>query len=116
MADRTLKAENLGELQIWIEGQFALVNQAQETASKDITAVRSRVHDLSNDMAKFAASCSPEKLAMITEHDLEIKKLNDESIARKSSLATIKAAYTIVGAGITTIVGLVLTVAKVIHI
>ena len=117
--DKPLRVENLGELQIWIEGQFALVKQAQATSGEDLKTVRAKVHDLSNDMAAILALDIPGKLSRLEEadkvHEASIKRFSDESIARRASVATLKTLWGLGGVAIGAILTMALEVYKVIH-
>jgi hypothetical protein len=106
-----MKVENIGELQIWIEGQFALVRQTQNTTSEDIKAVRNRVHDLSNEVQKLLALDLEGKMRKLEETDdlraQQISKLTAEQSERRGALAVLKALYTtcgLIGGSVVTLV------------
>lgn len=102
MADKRLVVETLSELQIWIEGQFALILQAQTTSQEEMRSLRIRVHDLAGDIAKIIALNLPEKLLHLEKADLEhetnIKKFITEAAERRGMVAALKATYAVVGA------------------
>lgn len=101
MADKQLGVETLSELQIWIEGKFALIQQAQTTAHSDLTNVRSRLHDLSNEIAKVTALNIPEKLQRLQdadkEHQTNIDRFIKESAERKGIMSALKGLYVVLG-------------------
>lgn len=100
--DKRLSVETLSELQIWIEGQFALIAQAQKTSHEDMTSVRTRLHDLANEVARLSALNLPNTIATLEkadkEHQANIDKFITEAAERRGALATLKALYTVIGA------------------
>lgn len=100
-----VRVETLSELQIWIKGEFALIAQTQETSNKDMTNVRRTVHELANQMTVILALNLPEKLANLQAADLAHEKSIDQfrldAAGRRSTLATLKVVYTVLGAAIT---------------
>lgn len=99
-----MAVETLSELQIWIEGKFALITQAQETAHSDLTNIRRTVHDLANELTKITALNLPDKIAKLEEadklHETNIEKFIIEAAERRSAIATLKIVYTVVGAAV----------------
>lgn len=95
---------NLSELQIWIEGQFALIAQSQKSAHDDLTTIRGRVHDLAGEIAKVSALNLPVTLSQLQEadrkHETEIARFVSDAAKREGALAAIKALYVILGAAI----------------
>ncbi len=100
MSERIM-VETLAELQIWIEGKFALVMQAQDSAEKDLTTVRRTVHDLAGHMQVLLALNLPEKLVKLEEADknleAEVKRFSAESAERKGVIAALKALWGVSG-------------------
>lgn len=98
---------NIGELKIWIEGQFDLVKERQEFTNGELKTVRQRIHDLSNDVAKNFA-----------KHDIDIGGIETDVTSLKTwraSLSAVKAAYGVGGAFLGSATVIVLDLLKVIH-
>ena len=99
--ERSVAVETLSELQIWIEGKFELLAQAQKSANDDLTNVRRTVHDLNNQMTVIIALNLPEKIASLQkadeDHETNIKKFIEQAAERKGAVAALKAVYAIVG-------------------
>lgn len=102
--DNNIGVTTLSELQIWIEGKFALVAQAQGTMAEDVRQVRSRVHDLSNEVAALLALGLDEKVKRLEEadaaHAKQLTAMNNEAHERRGAIAAVKIAYIVVGAAI----------------
>lgn len=102
MADNHLKVESLSELQIWIGGKFELIAQSQETAHNDLSTIRSRVHDLANEVSKVSALNLPATIAELKkadeDHQANIKKFITDAAERRGAITTLKTLYTIIGA------------------
>lgn len=94
--------ETLSELQIWIEGKFELVSQAQATMGEDVRQVRTRVHDLGNEVAKLLALDIEGKFRRLeeadTRHETNITTLTKEAAERRGAISMAKIFYTIGGA------------------
>lgn len=107
-----MKVENISELQIWIEGQFALIAQSQNTTAEDVRAVRSRVHDLSNDVQRLLALDIEGKLHQLERadkgHDENIRNLTDDLSQRRGAMSVVRAIYIGVGGLIGAVVTLLL--------
>lgn len=108
--DKRLGVETLSELQIWIEGKFELIAQAQNNAHNDLTNIRRTVHDLANELTKVTALNLPEKIAKLEEsdraHEANIKNFTIEVAERRSAMATLKVVYVMGGALIGGVVAL----------
>ena len=102
MEHKRIGVETLSELQIWIEGQFALVAQAQTTTAEDVRQVRSRVHDLGNDLAKLLALDIDGKFKRLEDtvhkHDTDLVKFTKESDQRRGMVTALKSMYVVGGA------------------
>lgn len=102
MAEKPLMVETLSELQIWIGGKFELIAQAQNTTHSDLTNVRSRLHDLANEMTKITALNLPEKLNKLEladkEHQQNIERFVREASERRGAMNTLKTLYVFIGA------------------
>lgn len=102
MDGRGMRAENIGELQIWIEGQFGLITQAQKRCEDDLKGVRERLHDFGGELMKLAALDIEGKFRILTEqdekHTKDIKALQDAALERKGAWNALKIIYTTTGA------------------
>lgn len=96
--------ETLSELQIWIEGKFELVTQAQKTTHDDLITVRKTVHDLANDVSVILALNIPEKLSQLQKadevHQANIDKFLKEAAERRGAMSALKVVYLVAGAAI----------------
>ena len=114
-----MRAENLGELQIWMEGQFSLVQQAQVTTAEDVRQIRSRVHDLGNEIAKLLALDIEGKFKQLelndAKHDTAIQQFGKEAAERRGAIQVLKIIYTTGGAAAGAGLTLLFELAKVFH-
>lgn len=102
MVEKRLRVETLSELQIWIEGKFDLIGQAQSTAHEDLTNVRRVVHDLANNVAVITALNIPDKILALQDadkdHKISIESFSRDAAERRGALAALKVMYAVGGA------------------
>jgi hypothetical protein len=90
--------DTLNELKIWLEGEFKLVRNIQETNAEEVRVLRKTVHETNNAVAALTALDIPGKLASLNtevkSHDTVI-----ETIVRDQSTlkTTMRAAYISIG-------------------
>lgn len=91
----------LTELQIWIEGKFNLLVQSQSTTAEDVRQVRSRVHDLGNDISRLLALDIEGKLQKLEDadkqHESSIERFSKEAAERRGAVAALKVVYMVTG-------------------
>lgn len=120
VSDGATRIETINELKIWLEGEFKLIKQGQETSRDDIKQVRTRLHDLSNHVSALTALDIPGKMdglrTEVQKHDNIIEKIATEQTSLKATMRTAYLAIGIAGAAIGSIVTLVLKVAETFHI
>jgi hypothetical protein len=78
MPGRSVKVETLGELQIWIEGQFALVVQAQESQREDLTNIRRTVHEHAGHLQVIISLNLADRLTQIERDIKNIQTIDGE--------------------------------------
>lgn len=110
--EHKVPAETVKELQIWLQGEFALVRQHQDTDRDELRKVRQTVHDLSNQVAPLIMANVPDRLA---KHSAELDALRTDKIERKSAISTARLIGIIIGGVAGTIATLALEVWKIIH-
>jgi hypothetical protein len=112
MVEKQLMVETLSELQIWIEGKFALITQAQVTAHDDLTNVRKTVHDLAGHMTVLTMLNLPDKLSKLEAadktHEANIEKFITDAAERRGALAVLKVVYAALGATIGVLITILL--------
>ena len=105
-----LHIETINELKLWLEGRFDILNKVQDNNSEELKNVRKTVHEVANHVQVLISLNIPDKLdslsAQIKKHEAELEELNRDNVARKSAVAAIKAAYSIGGAVIGSIITL----------
>jgi archaellum component FlaC len=107
--------DTINELKLWIEGKFELVNQQNVQFGDDIRTIRTRLHDLSNDVAKLNAIDFLGLNKRIEEHDSELEGFTKEAAERKGAIAALKATYAIGGAIVGAASSAVLFFSRVLH-
>lgn len=104
--------DTINELKIWLEGRFELIAASHKSMYDDMHKVRERLHEISNHVTTIISLNVPGKLDELkntdVEHNTRLDKLEHDGIARRSTLAAIKASYTIAGAAIGSMLTLVL--------
>lgn len=114
-----MRAENIGELQIWIDGKFELLNANQHTTQEEVRGLRTKVHDLSNEVAKLNAIDIEGKLKALENadqrHDLAIQNYDRQLAERRGAVAMLKIIYTTGGAAAGAGLTLLLSLAKAVH-
>lgn len=116
MSDGATRIETINELKIWLEGEFKLIAQGQQTSREDIRQVRSRLHDVSNAVAGLTALDIPGKLESMkvesTKQDGIIEKLTAEQTTLKTTIRVAYGAIAIAGVVVGAILTLALRVAE----
>lgn len=100
--------ETIKELQIWLDGQFALVRQAQDMSNAEVTKLRVTVHDISNKVAPLIMLDVP---SVLKQHTTELEKFERYITGQKA----VYAAIGIAGAAVGTVLTIILEAWKVIH-
>lgn len=112
--------ETLNELKIWIEGQFQLASEARQRLETDVTLIRTRQHELSNEITKIGASFHNLGFAalkeLVSKHDVELEKFSDERLERKGAIRAIKATWAIGGASVGVVSTVLAFASRFIHI
>lgn len=100
--------ETIKELQIWLDGKFELIRQAQETSNAEVTKLRTTVHDISNKVAPLIMLDVP---SILKQHSSDLEKFEKYITGQKA----VYAAIGIAGAAVGTVLTIILEAWKVIH-
>lgn len=110
------RIETINELKIWLEGEFKLITQGQTTSREDIRQVRSRIHDISNELTALTALDIPGKIDSLKEgvskHDNVIERIASEQTSLKATMRTAYVAIAIGGAAVGSIITVLLRFAE----
>jgi hypothetical protein len=114
-----MRAENIGELQIWIDGKFNLLSQAQNAAADEIRGLRSRLHDLSGEVMKLNSFDIEGKFKLLeiadAKHENAIQQFSTQAAERRGALGILKIIYTTGGAAMGAGLTLLLQLTRGVH-